>query len=102
MEDFTRVVIRIILSIPRGKVSTYGRIGAMAGKPNGARQVVRILHSMSRKYDLPWHRVVNARGRISLRRYEGYERQKACLLAEGIIFDDNDRIDFGKHLWNGE
>lgn len=102
MDSFTRSVIQIIKRIPKGKVCTYGRIGLMAGHPNGARQVTWILHTMSRKHHLPWHRVVNARGRISLPKNNGYERQKAHLQREGVEFDKNDRIAFEKYLWDGE
>lgn len=66
MTPFTRKVILIIQSIPEGSVMTYGGIARAAGSPRAARQVVRILHSMSRKYKLPWHRVINAKGMISL------------------------------------
>ncbi|MFC0471513.1 MGMT family protein [Halalkalibacter kiskunsagensis] len=52
-------VLDIIKHIPVGKVMTYGQIAKFAGSPRAARQVVRILHSMIRKYNLPWHRVVN-------------------------------------------
>lgn len=102
MEEFTRSVIHIIRSIPEGKVSTYGRIGVMAGQSNGARQVARILHTMSGKHDLPWHRVINAKGFISLSKTRGYDEQKARLQYKGIEFDEKDRIDLEKHLWNGE
>jgi methylated-DNA-protein-cysteine methyltransferase-like protein len=101
MEPFTQAVIQIIANIPAGKVSTYGRIGLMAGQPNGARQVTRILHAMSRKYHLPWHRVVNARGKISLGRYKGYAIQRARLEHEGVVFEENDRIDLARFLWDG-
>ena len=53
MEEFTQKVVEIIKSIPEGRVSTYGTIALMAGHPNGARQVTRIIHSMSRKHKLP-------------------------------------------------
>jgi methylated-DNA-protein-cysteine methyltransferase-like protein len=99
MEAFTRRVIEVIQSIPEGKVCTYGRIAAMAGQPNGARQVTRIIHAMSRKHDLPWHRIINARGLISLPKAHGYAEQKALLQSEGIEFDEKDRIDFKKYLW---
>lgn len=89
----------VIKKIPRGKVATYGQIAAMAGNPLAARQVVRILHSSSRKEKLPWHRVINSKGRISLQPGFGYEEQKAKLIKEGIEFDDNDTIDLGRFLW---
>ena len=99
MEAYTLRVIRLIQRIPEGKVSTYGRIALMAGNPHGARQVVRILHSMSRKHDLPWHRVINARGKISLPEPGGYREQKARLELEGIAFGDGDQIDLETYLW---
>ena len=101
MEAFTRAVIEIIKHIPAGKVCTYGRVARMAGRPGGARQVAWILHSSSRKHALPWHRVVNVRGRISLPPAGGYGEQKARLQAEGVAFDAGDRIDLAKHLWSG-
>lgn len=72
---------------------TYGQIAACAGSPRGARQVVRILHSMSEKHGLPWHRVVNARGEIAIREGEGRYTQKLVLEGEGVEFGLNDRID---------
>jgi len=101
MQTFTRVVIEIIKRIPEGKVCTYGRIGRLAGRSSGARQVAWILHSASREHRLPWHRVVNYRGHISLPRSGGYEEQKARLQAEGIVFNAADRIDLERYLWDG-
>lgn len=83
MTEFTEQVIHIIKSIPHGKVMTYGQIAAYAGNPRGARQVSRILHSMSFKYNLPWHRVINSKGGISLTGEPGYT-QGELLSQEGI------------------
>ena len=102
MTPFTEKVIRIIQSIPEGKVMTYGSIAFAADSPRGARQVVRILHSMSRKYNLPWHRVVNAKGMISLTEDESSSMQKLMLEGEGIIFDMNNKIDLKKFLYEPE
>ncbi len=88
-----------IKKIPKGKVATYGQIAAFAGNPRAARQVAWILHSSSRKDKLPWHRVVNSKGRISLKRNYGYEMQKELLKREGIRFNQDDRIDFKNYLW---
>lgn len=63
---------------------TYGQIAALAGNNRGARQVVRILHSMSEKHQLPWHRVVNAKGEVAIKDTEGAFVQKGLLLQEGI------------------
>lgn len=65
---------------------TYGQVARIAGNPRGARQVVRILHSMSEKYDLPWHRIINSQGAIGKRDLEMVTLQKDLLEAEGVIF----------------
>lgn len=99
MTDFTKLVIEIIQAIPKGKVISYGKISVYAGKPRGAREVSRILHSCSVKYELPWHRVINSKGMISLGKNGGYEIQRALLLSEGIVFN-NEKIDFERYLWH--
>ncbi len=97
MTEFSENVIAIIKRIPKGKVMTYGQIATGAGNRWGARQVVRILSSMSNAYDLPWHRVINSQGRIGLSGVYGtIQRQK--LESEGIEFD-SDRIDLEKYLF---
>lgn len=86
-------------SIPAGKVCTYGQIAALAGNNRGARQIVRLLNSSWQKEKLPWHRIINSKGKISLRPGDGYEYQKSLLQAEGVQFDEKERIDFNKYLW---
>ncbi len=86
MQEPSRRIIDLIRSIPRGRVATYGQIAAMAGLPRGARQVARLLHSCSRSRRLPWHRVINASGGISLPAGSGLELQRALLEREGVIF----------------
>lgn len=97
----TAEIIKIIKSIPQGKVATYGQIAKLAGYTNGARQVVRILHTCTEKYNLPWHRVINAKGDIALSIYCGADEQKAMLESEGITFTGEYKIDLTKHLWQG-
>lgn len=92
-KSFYQRVIDIIKSIPEGKVATYGQIAADAGNRRAARQVAYILHSSSLKENLPWHRVVNSKGGISLKPKHGYELQKKLLEKEGVIFDENSCID---------
>lgn len=98
MEDFTEKVINAILEIPAGRVASYGQIAAIAGNQRGARQVGRILHSMSAKYDLPWQRVVNAQGYIVLFKAD---RQRELLEKEGVEVDSRGRIDMEKFRWEG-
>lgn len=92
MKPFTVNVIKIVQSIPSGKVMTYGQIAKAAGNSRGARQVVRILHSMSEKYYLPWHRVVNASGKITIPTEEGKLCQKQLLQTEGILFENDEKL----------
>lgn len=84
MQPFTAQVIQIIQSIPAGKVMTYGQIAGVAGQPRAARQVVRVLHSMSEAHHLPWHRVVNRLGEIALADPDGRMSQELALEAEGV------------------
>lgn len=91
MNDFTKLVIKIIKEIPEGKVKSYGEIAKIAGKPRGAREVSRILYSCTKKYKLPWQRVINSQGKISLTGTGG-EIQKEILESEGIRFDKSGKI----------
>ncbi|WP_174615568.1 MGMT family protein [Virgibacillus ihumii] len=93
MEKFTADVIKIIKNIPSGKVMTYGQVAKCAGSPRGARQVSRILHSMSKKHQLPWHRVINAEGKITIRDEEMGQVQKLSLEAEGVVFLSKFQLD---------
>ena len=97
--EFTNEVIRIIKAIPRGKVATYGQIAYLTGHYPSVRRVVWILHSCSEKEGLPWHRVVNRKGLISLKPGKGYEKQKELLEDEGIIFGERDLINLDQFLW---
>lgn len=94
MNVFTERVIRIIQGIPAGHVMTYGQVAAAAGSPRGARQVVRILHSMSEKYQLPWHRIINIKGEISL---TGGDQQE-LLEMEGVHLK-NGKVDLTVFRW---
>lgn len=95
MNLFTKRVIQIIQNIPVGNVMTYGQVAAAAGNPRGARQVVRILHSMSEKYELPWHRIINAKGEIS---YSAKD-QRGMLEVEGVEFGLNGKVDLSVFRW---
>ena len=99
MNTFTRQIVDVIRAIPKGRVTSYGRVAALAGNPRAARQVSRILHTMSQKHELPWHRVVNASGKISLPRGRGYELQKALLESEGVFVSSSGAVDLSTYLW---
>jgi len=84
MTESTLAIVQAIKAIPKGKVSSYGKIALAAGLPNGARQVVRVLHSLSEKYELPWYRVIRSDGSIALKEGEGRELQIQLLRSEGV------------------
>jgi methylated-DNA-protein-cysteine methyltransferase-like protein len=90
---------KTIKTIPRGKVATYAQIAALAGNHRAARQVVRVLHASSEKDRLPWHRVINSRGGISLARGRGFEEQKRLLVGEGVRVSRLGRIDLEEFRW---
>jgi methylated-DNA-protein-cysteine methyltransferase-like protein len=99
MQTLSENIIEIIREIPRGRVSTYGKIADAAGSPRRARQVVRVLHTCSESENLPWWRVVNREGRIALKPGYGFEEQAALLAAEGVGLSTTGRIDLARHLW---
>ena len=92
---------RMILSIPSGKVSTYGRVAAAAGYPRYHRAVARLLR-MDPVDQLPWHRVLGAGGEIKLRGPAAHE-QRARLRLEGVKFNgqrvDMDRFEHPLKPW---
>ena len=79
---------------------TYGQIAGLAGSPRAARQVVRILHSMSRKHHLPWHRVINAKGQIAIQEDESYNEQWMSLEAEGVEIGLHGRIELKRYQYH--
>src|SRR5262245_21978456 len=90
----------VVRRIPRGRVATYGQVAVLAGLPGHARQVGYALHALANGSPVPWQRVVNARGEVSLRRTPGWESvQRALLEREGIAFDARGRIDLERRLW---
>lgn len=97
MEAFTQKAIAVIQHIPEGKVMTYGQIAAHAGSPRGARQVARLLHSMSAKYELPWHRVINAQGKIAFQDSDNRHSQKYLLQNEGVEVSGTGSIDLKRY-----
>lgn len=91
---------RQVRRIPRGRVATYGQVAALAGLPRHARQVGYALHALPEGSRVPWHRVVNARGEISLRPSTGHDRlQRVLLEGEGVRFGPGGRIDLRRFQW---
>jgi methylated-DNA-protein-cysteine methyltransferase-like protein len=87
--------------IPVGRVTTYGTLAHGAGLPGHARQAGYAMAALGEDHDVPWHRVVNARGEVS-RRAGGstFETiQRKLLEAEGVLFDERGRIDLDRYGW---
>lgn len=88
----------MIRAIPQGKVLTYGDVARLAGSPRGARQVGWLLNQCGD--DLPWWRVVNARGEVSVRNSEGMSRQLHLLRAEGSLQSGSSIVDLAEIRWD--
>jgi methylated-DNA-protein-cysteine methyltransferase related protein len=101
MEKFTENVIEILSNIPAGRITTYGAVARIAGNPRGARQVVRILNTQTKKYNLPWHRVVNAQGEIVIKDPIGADIQISKLRHEGVMIAGNKILNMQDILWQG-
>lgn len=94
-------IYHIVRLIPEGRVATYGDVAALAGLPGHARLVGYALHALPELTDVPWQRVINAQGSISLgRAYPGGElHQRHLLEAEGVAFDANGKISLQRYRW---
>ncbi len=95
-----RRIYDVVRRIPRGRVATYGQVAAYAGRctPRQAGYAMAAL----RDDDVPWHRVINSRGRISFpENSRGAAQQRLLLEEEGIVFGREERIDLKKYGWQG-
>lgn len=106
---YFELVWEIVRQIPPRKVSTYGRIAGYLPPPKGmsfqayeARGARMVGGAMAAcPEDVPWQRVINSQGKISLRQGGGGEKQRELLIDEGIVFDSKDRVDLKVYLWDG-
>ena len=101
MTPFRKAVLTTVARIPRGKVTSYGAIAAMAGQPRAARGVGWILNRLDPDTDLPWWRVVNGNGGLSTYKLPGPAGplQRELLLAEGVAFDAKGRVSADEFWW---
>jgi methylated-DNA-protein-cysteine methyltransferase-like protein len=89
---------RVIRKIPRGRVATYGQVAKIAGLPGHARQVGYALYALKSSTSVPWQRVINAAGRISLRPLTGGISQRMLLEKEGVVFV-GERVSLATYGW---
>ena len=90
----------MVRKVPRGRVATYGQIAKLIGLPKNARQVGTVLRSLPDDSGVPWHRILNAQGKISergTRVFEGLQRH--LLEEEGLEFDERGKLDLGEFQW---
>lgn len=107
--QFNALVWDLVRRIPPGKVTTYGRVAAMIPPPGG--MSLRDYEAWGPRWvggamaacpdDVPWQRVINSKGKISLRKGGGHLRQRELLEAEGVKFDQKDRVDLDRYGWSG-
>lgn len=100
MDDFSNQIYSQVHQIPFGRVSTYGDIAKFAGYPGYARHVGRLMATLPEGSTIPWHRVINSQGRISLTG-EALARQIAALRAEQVEVSDSGRLSLRYYRWQG-
>jgi methylated-DNA-protein-cysteine methyltransferase-like protein len=94
-------IYAVVRQIPYGKVATYGQVAELAGLFGQARLVGYALYRVASDSDIPWHRVINAKGQVSesSMRYGSDHLQRSLLEQEGIVFDRNGKISLREYLW---
>jgi methylated-DNA-protein-cysteine methyltransferase-like protein len=94
-------IYAVVRRIPRGRVATYGQIATIAGLDGQARQVGYALAAVPANSAVPWHRVINAQGRVSMRREGpgGSIAQQQLLEREGVRFEAGGRVSLAKFRW---
>lgn len=93
-------IYRVVARIPRGRVATYGQVARLAGMPRHARQVGYALFALPEGRDVPWQRVVNAKGEVSARSLSfNEEKQRVLLERERVVFDAKGRIPLARFGW---
>jgi methylated-DNA-protein-cysteine methyltransferase-like protein len=102
MPSYYDDVYELVKRIPRGRVTTYGRVAQMSPVPRGARGVGWALAGLGPEQarEVPWWRVINAAGRISNEFNAVLQRE--LLEAEGVVFDERGYVDLVRYLWQGE
>ena len=100
--DFTERVWALVRRVPRGRAVSYGGVAALLGTPRAARGVGTALSALPADTDVPWWRVVNRNGQISIKGDPGVAALQRRLLArEGVRFDAAGRLDWERFGWRG-
>jgi methylated-DNA-protein-cysteine methyltransferase-like protein len=100
--SFSARVYALVRRVPRGRVVSYGGIAAMLGSPRAARGVGHALSGLGPDADVPWWRVVNHNGEISIKGDPGLALlQRTLLEKERVVFDRRGRVDWERFGWRG-
>lgn len=101
MTKFQESVIKVVSLIPEGKVVSYGQVALYVGLPRAAREVGWSLRSLPEPIEIPWWRVINNQGRISIKgnKYNDADTQRKLLETEGIEISDLYELDIEKYRW---
>ncbi len=103
VNPFYHRIYRVVGKIPKGRVATYGIVARLAGRPGAARTVGWALSALPDENDVPWWRVINAAGRISLAAHDhNAVLQRALLLREGVRFAPGGAVSLGSYGWPAE
>ncbi|MCU0568182.1 MAG: methylated-DNA--[protein]-cysteine S-methyltransferase [Oculatellaceae cyanobacterium Prado106] len=94
-------IYEVVRQIPKGKVATYGQVADLANMPRHARLVGYALFRVDVDSDVPWHRVINAKGEISESpfRMGGDDLQRVLLEEEGVVFSREGKVSLRKYQW---
>ena len=102
-DELARQILQVVALIPYGKVASYGQIAKLAGLPKHARLVGYVLKHLDQATEIPWHRVINSQGKISLSKLDhfGDNIQRLKLLEEGVMVIA-DKINLKQYQWMNE
>ena len=99
-DELAHMILNVVCLIPAGQVATYGQVARLAGLPKHARLVGYVLRHLSAEHTVPWHRVINAQGKISLSKLntQGENEQALKLMAENIVVLEG-RVNLKQYQW---
>ncbi|MDQ9010997.1 MGMT family protein [Acinetobacter gerneri] len=102
-DELARQILEVVIRIPKGKVASYGQIARMAGLPKHARLVGYVLKHLDETSEVPWYRVINSQGKISLSKLDekGQNIQIIKLREEGILAA-NGKVDLKQFAWQSD
>lgn len=101
VSDSYQRIYAVVRRIPHGRVATYGQVAALAGLPRQPRLVGYAMHALPNGTAVPWHRVINAQGKVSLRRAGpgAGVRQRQLLEREGVEFGPRGSVSLDRYRW---